>query len=122
GVLERGGDLGLAEESEAAIGVVGAVVLKLLEGDLAVELLVASDVDLPERAAGVQAGGPGAVGGRGRQGGAGAGGARGGDVGAVGVGAGGGVAGGCVLGHNSGLSRRWALHKEYTAPRGELEA
>ena len=45
GVFEASGDLGLDQESGLAAGVVGVLGLDLLEGDLAVQLVVAGDED-----------------------------------------------------------------------------
>ncbi len=53
GMLESAGDLGLEEESSAAVGVVGVEVEDLLECDLAVELGVERDEDGAESALGV---------------------------------------------------------------------
>ena len=51
-MLQPAGDLGLLHEAGPAVGVVGVSVADLLEGHLAVQLLVAGDVD------GAQAAGP----------------------------------------------------------------
>jgi hypothetical protein len=55
GVLQAAGDLGLGQEAGAAVGVVGAVVEDLLEGHLAVQLLVAGDEEGAQAAAVVEA-------------------------------------------------------------------
>ena len=46
-MLQPAGDLGLEQEPRPADGVVGVLVLDLLEGDLAVQLVVVGDEDLP---------------------------------------------------------------------------
>ena len=53
-VLQPAGDLGLQQEPRAALGVVGVPVLDLLQRHLAVQLLVARDVDLAQPAPGVR--------------------------------------------------------------------
>jgi hypothetical protein len=52
-VFEPAGDLALEEEPRPAVGPAGVVGLHLLEGDLALQLLVVGDEDLAEPAAGV---------------------------------------------------------------------
>jgi hypothetical protein len=58
GVLQAGGDLGLAQEAPPALAVVGVGRLDALEGDLAVQLGVLGHVDLAQPAPGVEAQGP----------------------------------------------------------------
>ena len=50
-MLQAAGDLRLEEEPRPAPGVVGVAVLDLLQGDLAVQLLVVGDEDLAQAAA-----------------------------------------------------------------------
>ena len=47
GVFELAGDLRLLDEPSAAVGVVGAAILDLLESDGSVEFLIQGDGDLP---------------------------------------------------------------------------
>ena len=62
GVLQPAGDLGLDEEPGPAGRVVGVAVVDLLEGDLAVQLLVEGDEDVAQAAPWRGAGAPGTAG------------------------------------------------------------
>ena len=53
-MLEPAGDLGLEQESGAAVGVVGALGLDLFQSDLAPQLGIKSDGDQPDASASVQ--------------------------------------------------------------------
>ena len=53
-VLQAARDLGFEQEARAVISQIGVLCLDLLEGDLAVQLLVVGDEDFAQPAAGVR--------------------------------------------------------------------
>ena len=54
-MLEAACDLGFEQEAIAAVGIVGIVELNFLQGNVAVQFVVARDVNLPQAAGGVRA-------------------------------------------------------------------